>query len=196
MDIHARTAAEIFGIGLDEVTSDQRRQAKTINFGIIYGMGPHKLSNELRIKMAVAKNYIENYLNKYPGVKKYIADITKQASETGFVTTLMGRRRTIPGINSQNFNERESAKRIAINTPLQGSAADIIKLAMIKIHEHLKDLKSRMIIQVHDELVFEVAETEIEKVKSIVVQEMENAYPLSVHLKVDIGIGDNWAEAH
>lgn len=196
MDIHARTASEIFGVAIDDVAPDQRRQAKTINFGIIYGMGPHRLANELGIKMGTAKSYIDNYLNNYPGVKAYMDNITKKAKEDGFVTTIMGRRRSIPDINSQNFNIRQAAKRIAINTPIQGSAADIIKMAMIKIHKNLKSLKSRMIIQVHDELIFEVKQSEIKEVKAMVKTEMEQAYPLSVPLKVDIGIGDNWAQAH
>ncbi|MEA3223840.1 MAG: DNA polymerase I [Thermodesulfobacteriota bacterium] len=196
IDIHARTASEIFNVPIGDVTPDQRRQAKTINFGIIYGMSAHRLSNELGIKIGTAKHYIDNYLGNYPGVKSYMENITKKAKEDGFVTTIMGRRRTIPDINSQNFNVRQAAKRIAINTPIQGSAADIIKMAMVKIHKNLKGLKSRMIIQVHDELIFEVEHSEMEEVKAMVKTEMEQAYPLSVPVKVDVGIGDNWAQAH
>ncbi len=195
-DIHARTASEIFNVPIGDVTPDQRRQAKTINFGIIYGMSAHRLSNELGIKIGTAKHYIDNYLGNYPGVKAYMENITKRAKNDGFVTTIMGRRRSIPDINSQNFNVRQAAKRIAINTPIQGSAADIIKMAMVKIHKDLKGLKSRMIIQVHDELIFEVERSEIEEVKATVKREMEQAYPLSVPIKVDVGIGDNWAQAH
>ncbi|MEN6472906.1 MAG: DNA polymerase I [Syntrophaceae bacterium] len=196
VDIHARTAAEVFGLPLGEVTSDMRRQAKVINFGIIYGMGAHRLSGELGITRATAQRYIENYLAKYPGVREYMDAITRTASEQGFVTTMLGRRRTIPEINSANFNEREAARRIAINTPIQGSAADIIKMAMVKIQAHLKNMKSRMILQVHDELVFEAAEGEIEELKSLVIHEMENAYPMDVPVKVDVGVGPNWAAAH
>jgi len=196
MDIHARTAAEVFDIPLDKVTGDQRRQAKTINFGIIYGMGPHKLSQELGIKRDVAKRYIENYLAKYPGVKDYMESIYEKASMDGFVTTIMGRRRSIPQINSGNFNEREGARRIAINTPIQGSAADIIKIAMVKIHEKIRSMKSRMILQVHDELVFEAALEEVEELGVLVKHEMENAYVLTVPTRVDIGVGKNWADAH
>jgi DNA polymerase-1 len=196
MDIHARTAAEIFDIPLEEVNEDQRRQAKTINFGIIYGMGPHKLSQELGIKRDVAKRYIENYLAKYPGVKAYMESIANKASSDGFVTTIMGRRRTIPQINSGNFNEREAARRIAINTPIQGSAADIIKIAMVRIHERLQSMKSRMILQVHDELVFEAADDEVDDLKTMVRHEMENAYKLDVPTRVDIGVGKNWDQAH
>ena len=196
VDIHARTASEIFGIPLDQVSEDQRRQAKTINFGIIYGMGPHKLSRELGIKRDVAKHYIENYLAKYPGVKEYMDLVIAKAAKDGFVTTIMGRRRSIPLINSGNFNERESAQRIAVNTPIQGSAADIIKIAMVRIHERLKAMKSSMIIQVHDELVFEAAIDEVDELKALVRHEMENAYPLTVPVKVDIGVEENWADAH
>ncbi len=196
LDIHARTAAEVFGVPLDEVTPNQRREAKVINFGIIYGMGPHKLSGELGIRQKVAKEYIENYLAKYPGVRDYMERICNEAAETGFVTTLMGRRRSIAGINSRNFNEREGAKRIAINTPMQGTAADIIKVAMIRIQQKLAGMQSRMLLQVHDELLFEVHESEIDQVKALVKSEMENAYQLDVPLIVDMGIGDNWAEAH
>ena len=195
-DIHTRTAAEVFGLPIDEVTENHRRQAKTINFGIIYGMGPHKLSGQLGIKRDVAKRYIENYLAKYPGVKEYMEGIARSAEKDGFVTTIMGRRRSIPEIKSDNFNVREGARRIAINTPIQGSAADFIKLAMVKIHDHMKDMKSRMILQVHDELVFEVADNELEAVKDMVKSEMENAYHLLVPVHVDIGVGKSWAEAH
>jgi len=196
VDIHARTAAEVFGLPLGEVTSDMRRQAKVINFGIIYGMGAHRLSGELGIPRATAQRYIENYLSKYPGVRDYMETIARTASENGFVTTMLGRRRTIPEINSANFNEKEAARRIAINTPIQGSAADIIKMAMVRIQARLKDMQSRMILQVHDELVFEAAEGEIDELKALVIHEMENAYPMDVPVKVDIGVGPNWAQAH
>ena len=196
VDIHARTAAEVFGVALDQVTSDMRREAKVINFGIIYGMGAHRLSGELGIPRATAQRYIENYLAKYPGVREYMDAITRTAAEQGFVTTMLGRRRTIPEINSANFNEKEAGRRIAINTPIQGSAADIIKMAMVKIQARLKDMQSRMILQVHDELVFEAAVGEVEELKAMVVHEMENAYPMDVPVKVDVGIGPNWAAAH
>ncbi len=196
LDIHTRTAAEIFGLAPGEVTENHRRQAKTINFGIMYGMGPHKLSAELGIRRDVAKRYIDNYLAKYPGVRAYMEGIARSTEKDGFVTTIMGRRRSIPEIVSSNFNEREGARRIAINTPIQGSAADVIKLAMVKIHEHLAGMKSRMVLQVHDELVFEAAFDEIDELKALVRHEMENAYPLAVPVHVDIGTGSSWAEAH
>ena len=195
-DIHASTASEIFGVSLDEVSEEERRKAKTINFGIIYGMSAHRLAGELGIPRDMARRYIENYLDKYPGVKAYIKDTVEMAKKQGFVTTIIGRRRSIPGISSANFNEREAAKRIAVNTPIQGSAADIIKKAMVKIHSRLKALKSKMVIQVHDELVFEVEESEVDQVSAIVREEMEGAYPLSVPLKVDMGIGESWYHAH
>jgi DNA polymerase-1 len=196
LDIHARTASEIFGSSLKDVTDSERRQAKTINFGIIYGMGPHKLSRELGIRRDVAARYIESYLGRYVGVKAYMEEITRTAEEKGCVTTLMGRRRSIPGIRSRNFNEREAARRIAVNTPIQGSAADIIKLAMVKIHSRLLGRKTRMILQVHDELVFETALEELDEVREMVRTEMENAYPLIVPVRVDIGVGESWAQAH
>ncbi len=196
LDIHTRTASEIFGTPLDRVTENERRQAKTINFGIIYGMGPHKLSGELGIRREVAKRYIDSYLERYGGVRAYMEDITRSAQSNGYVTTLMGRRRSIPEISSRNFNEREAARRVAINTPIQGSAADIIKLAMVRIHSRLSSMRSRMILQVHDELVFEAAREELDELREMVRHEMENAYPLIVPVHVDIGVGENWAEAH
>ncbi len=196
IDIHTRTASEVFGVALNEVTPDMRRYAKTINFGIIYGMGPHKLSIELGIKQSVAKQYIENYLAKYPGVREYMEKMSEAASSSGYVTTLLGRRRSLPEINSRNFSEREGARRMAINTPIQGTAADIIKIAMINIKKRIGHMKSRMILQVHDELLFEAAFDELDGLKAIVKHEMENAFPLDVPVTVELGTGKNWAEAH
>ncbi len=196
IDIHTRTASEVFGVSLDEVTPDMRRYAKTINFGIIYGMGPHKLSVELGIKQSVAKQYIENYLAKYPGVGRYMEEMSETASSTGYVTTVLGRRRSLPEINSRNFSEREGARRMAINTPIQGTAADIIKIAMINIQRRIKPMKSRMILQVHDELLFEAAFDELHELKVMVKHEMENAFPLDVPVIAELGSGSNWAEAH
>lgn len=196
VDIHAKTASEIFGVPLDEVTDNHRRVAKTINFGIMYGMGAHKLSQELKIKRDVAKIYIDNYLARYSSVREYMDSVSLRAEQDGCVTTLLGRRRSIPEIRSSNFNEREAGRRIAINTPIQGTAADIIKIAMVKISERLKSFRSRMILQVHDELVFEAALDEIGELTEMVRYEMENAYPLDVPIRVDIGTGKNWAEAH
>jgi DNA polymerase-1 len=196
VDIHAKTASEIFGIPLDQVVEAQRRVAKTINFGIMYGMGAHKLSQELRIKRDTARQYIDSYLARYASIREYMDAMAVKAEEEGCVTTLLGRRRSIPEIRSANFNEREAGRRIAINTPIQGTAADIIKIAMVRIHEKLAGMKSRMILQVHDELVFEADLAEVDELKALVKHEMENAMPLEVPVRVDIGVGKNWAEAH
>jgi DNA polymerase I len=196
VDIHTKTASEIFGVPLGQVVEAQRRVAKTINFGIMYGMGPHKLSQELRIKRDTAKQYIDSYLARYASIRDYMDAMALKAEEEGFVTTLLGRRRSIPEIHSSNFNEREAGRRIAINTPIQGTAADIIKIAMVKIHERLKGFRSRMILQVHDELVFEAEEGEVDTLSGLVKHEMENAMKLDVPVKVDLGVGRNWAEAH
>jgi len=198
LDIHAATAAEIFGIPLEEVTENHRRKAKEINFGIMYGMGKYGLSSRLDISVEEAEQYIENYFRKYPGVKTFIEKTIEEARRKGYVTTLMNRRRYLPEINSSNRRMREFAERTAINTPIQGTAADLIKVAMINIHRALKKkrLKTKMIMQVHDELVFEVPEAEVDQVKELVVHHMESALDLKVPIKVDVGIGKNWLEAH
>lgn len=197
-DIHRRTAMEILNKKEDEITDEDRRIAKTINFGIIYGMGPKRLSEELEIDYQKAKQYIDRYFERYRGVAKYREKILEFARKNGYVTTLFGRRRYIPDINSDNQKIRSEAERIAINTPIQGTAADLIKKAMIKIHERLKkeSPSTKMIIQVHDELLFEVPEEELSKVKEIIKDEMEGVYSLKVPLKVDINVGRNWDEAH
>ena len=197
-DIHASAASEIMGVDITEVTPDMRRMAKAINFGIIYGMGARKLSEELGIPLKDAQNYINAYYNKYEGVKRYRDSIIKEAQEKGYVTTLFNRRRYLPGINHQKQRIRAEAERMAINTPIQGTAADLIKMAMIRIHHRLKQdgYRSRMILQVHDELLFEVPEDELDRLISMVRQEMEGVHKLAVPLKVDVGIGKNWDEAH
>ena len=196
-DIHSRTASLIFGLPLDQISTDMRRQAKTINFGIIYGMGAFRLARELDISLADARRFIESYFETYSGVKSYFDKLVNVARENMYVTTISGRRRRIVEINSRNRNAREFAERTAINTPVQGSAADLIKLAMINIGEFFKsgDLESRLLLQVHDELVFEVSETELDIVSENVRSLMENAMPLDVPVKVDIGVGKNWLEA-
>jgi DNA polymerase-1 len=196
-DIHSRTAALIFGLPLDQITSDMRRQAKTINFGVIYGMGAFRLARELGISLSDAQRFIDSYFQTYSGVRSYFDKVISFARENGYVTTISGRRRRIPEINSRNRNAREFAERTAINTPVQGSAADLIKLAMIKIAELFRtgNLKSKLLLQVHDELVFEVSETELDMVKEKVCSLMEAALPLEVPVKVDVGIGKNWLEA-
>jgi DNA polymerase-1 len=196
-DIHSRTASLIFGLPLDQIMPNMRRQAKTINFGIIYGMGAFRLARELEISHGDAQRFIDSYFKTYSGVKSYFDGVIKFARENGYVTTISGRRRRIPEINSRNRNTREFAERTAINTPVQGSAADMIKLAMVKIAEFFRSesLKSRLLLQVHDELVFEVHEAELDKIQRNVCSLMEGALPLDVPVKVDVGVGKNWLEA-
>ncbi|MEA3359226.1 MAG: DNA polymerase I [Thermodesulfobacteriota bacterium] len=197
-DIHARTAMEIFDVHPNMVTPEMRRMAKTINFGIIYGMGQIKLAKELAINKKMAQVYLDNYYKRYKGVKDFKEKIISQAKENGYVTTLLKRRRYLPNIDSNNGNIRSEAERAAVNMPIQGTAADLIKMAMINISEKLKmdNLMSKMLLQVHDELIFEIPYDELDVVKSIVKNEMERVYPLSVPLKVDINWGKNWDEAH
>lgn len=197
-DIHSRTASEILGVAMDDVTSDMRRIAKAINFGIIYGMGAKKLADELNIDNRTAKEYIESYYNRYRGVVRYREAMAERARNQGYVTTLFNRRRYLPEINSDNNRIKADAERIAINTPIQGTAADLIKMAMINIHSRLKreGYKSRMLLQVHDELVLEVPEAEIDIMPGLIKKEMEDVYRLDVPLKVDAGYGRNWDEAH
>ena len=196
-DIHAMTASQVLGIPMAEVTKEQRSSAKAVNFGIVYGIGEYSLSQDLKISVKEAKSYIESYLEKYSGVKKYMEDIKKSARDNGFVTTMMNRIRYIPEITSSNFNTRAFGERVALNTPIQGSAADIIKLAMVRIYKRLKDekLKSKLILQVHDELIIETVISEKEQVAKILREEMENAAKLLVPLVVDMSEGDNWYDA-
>lgn len=197
-DIHARTAAEIMGVAPDAVTPEMRRIAKAINFGIIYGMGPQKLAEELEIDAKTARSYIETYYARYPGVTRYREAMVARAREQRYVTTLFNRRRYLPDILHKNRVIRAEAERMAVNTPVQGTAADLIKKAMIRIHDRLQreGFEARMLLQVHDELLFEVPEGELERLKPMIREEMEGVYPLAVPLKVDIGVGRNWAEAH
>lgn len=197
-DIHQTTASRVFGVPMEQVTSDLRRRAKEINFGIMYGMGVYGLSSRLNISQDEAQAIISEYFAKYPGVNAYIIGTLADARQNGYVTTLLNRRRYLPEIRSENRNIREFAERTAINTPIQGTAADIIKLAMIGIMDRFEKekLQARMIMQVHDELVFEVPQDEIPAVQTIVSHEMENALQLDVPVRVDMGIGDNWLDAH
>ncbi len=197
-DIHTQTASAIFSVFPEMVTSEMRRTAKTINFGLMYGMGPINLSRQLNISFTEAKIFIDKYFEQFPTIKNFMESTIIKARELGFTETLLGRKRYHPEINAKNRNVREAAERTAINTPVQGTAADIIKLAMIQIHEEIgvccKDAK--MLLQVHDELVFEVPENQAEKFYTWVIQKMSNAYSLIVPLKVDGAIGKNWSEAH
>ena len=197
-DIHLRTAAEVFGVDANAVTAEMRRQAKTINFGIIYGMSPFGLARELGIPQAVARAFIQRYFERYAGVCAYVEQMPLRAREQGFVTTLFQRRRFLPDISSRNRNLRQFAERTAINTPIQGSAADMMKLAMIQIDSALetKGLPARMIMQVHDELVFEVEQEAVPEVAALVRERMESAGRLEVPLLVAVGHGPNWDEAH
>ena len=194
-DIHQKTAAEVFGIPPEMVTPEMRRIAKTVNFGIIYGMSPYGLAKELDIEQKKAREYIKRYFERYPGVKKYMEHIVEKARKQGYVTTLLGRRRYIPDLLSRSRRIREFAERTAINTPIQGSAADIIKLAMLAVDQELEKTcsNSAIILQVHDELVLEVPETELEQVKDILKHTMENVAVLDVPLTVSIKSGLNWA---
>jgi len=197
-DIHAATASKIFGVDINDVTREMRGKAKTANFGIIYGISSFGLSERLTIGRKEAKELIDGYFASYPGVKVYMDESIRKAREKGYVTTMFGRRRYVRDINSRNQVVRGNAERNAINAPIQGTAADIIKIAMIRIHDKLKNEKyrSKMILQVHDELIFEVFEPELETIKKMVLHEMSNAASLAVPLKVDCGTGKNWLEAH
>lgn len=196
-DIHARTAAEVFGIPLEEVTPELRRHAKAVNFGIVYGISDFGLARNLHISRKEAGDYISRYFTRYPGVRAFMDKVVAEAHETGYVTTMFGRRRELPAIKSRNFNQRMLAERMAMNTPIQGTAADVIKLAMIAAYRKLREasLKSRILLQVHDELVLEVKESELETVQAILHEAMEHVVSLSVPLSIDVHWGRNWAEA-
>ncbi len=196
-DIHRITASQVFHIPFDEVTDLQRRNAKAVNFGIVYGISSFGLSQDLSITKKEAAQYIENYFNTYPGIKKFLDNAVKNGKEKGYVSTLFGRRRPIPELSSSNFMQRSFGERVAMNSPIQGTAADIMKIAMIGVHKRLKEeqLKSRLVLQVHDELLIEAHETEVDKVKEILAYEMEHAASLLVPLDVDMHAGKNWYEA-
>jgi DNA polymerase-1 len=199
LDIHLATAARVFEVPLDKVTPEQRRAAKTVNFSIIYGAGASNLSNQLGIKRTEAKVLIENYFRQYNGLKNYMTDIVDFARKHGYVETLLGRRRYLRDINSGNGMMRSMSERIAINTPIQGTAADLIKVAMVNIRKAMREgkFKSHMILQVHDELVFDARKGELERLKPIIREKMQTAIPnLKVPILVEMGTGENWLEAH
>ncbi len=195
-DIHRRTAAEVYGVDLEDVTDDQRRAAKTANFAIIYGVTAYGLSQQSELSLGESRDFIDVYFERYPGIKKYMEDIKKFARENGYVSTLFDRRRYLPDINAKSVQARQFAERTAINTPIQGTAADMIKIAMIRIADAIRGMKSKMILQVHDELVFDAHFDELDRLSEIVKREMEGAVKLKVPIKVDMGTGDNWLEAH
>jgi DNA polymerase-1 len=197
-DIHRRTAARVMGVEPEEVTADMRSRAKAVNFGIVYGMGARGLAQSLGIDIGQARQFIEDYFSSYPGVKRFIDDTIEGARRDRAVSTMLGRIRQLPDIGSSNGRARAFSERIAVNTPVQGTAADIIKLAMLNVDEAISErgLEARMILQVHDELLFDLPENELEEMKEIVRHGMEDAIKLEVPLKVDMGVGANWLEAH
>ena len=197
-DIHAATAAKVFGVPLEEVSREQRSQAKTVNFGIIYGVSAFGLSNQTTLSRSEAKALIDTYYENYPKLKSYMSEQVDFAREQGYVATVLGRRRYLKDINSRNAIVRGAAERNAVNAPIQGSAADIIKIAMLRIYDKMREqqFKAQMLLQVHDELVFECPKSELDALTKLVKTEMENAYKLHVPLTVDVGVGHNWLEAH
>ncbi|MBI5248621.1 MAG: DNA polymerase I [Desulfomonile tiedjei] len=197
-DIHAITAASIFGCSPAQVVPEMRRRAKEINFGIIYGMGPYKLAGRIGVGLKMARQYLDDYYKTYAGVRRYMEELPERAKQEGFVTTILGRKRFLPDLNNPNKIAQQAAKRMAVNTTIQGSAADIMKLAMIRVHHAIKEkaIPARMILQVHDELVLEVREDASEEAAALLKKEMEGVYPLSVPLEVDTATGKNWDEAH
>jgi DNA polymerase-1 len=198
IDIHAATAAKVYNVALDAVTPEMRRNSKSVNFGIIYGVSAFGLSENLRIPRGEAKMLIDNYFTQYPAIKQYMENQVKFAQKNGYVQTLWGRKRWLKDINSSNAVVRGFAERNAINMPIQGTAADMIKLAMISIHKAFKEqnLQSRMLLQVHDELVFDAHRSELDIIKPLILDLMRNALPLSVPVEAELGTGNNWLEAH
>jgi DNA polymerase-1 len=195
-DVHKTTAMQVFGVSEDEVTPLMRARAKAVNFGIIYGQGDFSLGQDLGITKKEAKEYIDKYFEKFPNIKAFLDKLIIDAKENGYAQTIFNRRRYVPEINSQNFHVRAFNERVAMNMPIQGTAADIIKIAMVKVYQKLKGMKSKLILQVHDELLIEVCDEEIEIVKEIIKKSMEEAVDLKVQLKVELGIGKTWEEAH
>ena len=197
-DFHAVTASNVFNVPLSEVTPTLRSRAKAVNFGIVYGISAYSLAQDIGVWPSEAKAYMDAYLEKYHGVRDYMKSIVEQAREDGYVSTLYGRRRSLPELKSSNFNTRSFGERVALNMPIQGTAADIIKLAMVNVYRRLKEekLRARLILQVHDELIVECPEDEAERVQEILKTEMEHTADLAVPLTVDAHIGHSWAEAH
>jgi DNA polymerase-1 len=202
-DIHVETAAAIYGIPVDKVTKEQRYSAKAVNFGIMYGLGPHGLSVSSGMDYGASRQFIAKYFEIRPRLKEYIDSLRKQAEEQGYVETLLGRRRPTPDVRSSNFAVREAAYRAAINMPLQGTAADLMKMAMVKLHEQFNQVtgdrlqvteKPKMLLQIHDSILVECREEDAKTVGDLLEQTMENIYKLPVKLKVDISIGKNWGE--
>jgi len=198
LDIHLSTASKVFNVEIKNVSREQRSNAKTVNFGIIYGVSAFGLSNQTNLSRSESKDLIESYFKAYPQLKNYISNQINFARENGYVETILGRRRYLKDINSRNPIVRGGAERNAVNAPVQGSAADIIKIAMIRISDKIKlnNFKSKMLVQVHDELIFEIYKPELQKMKELIKKEMESVFTLNVPLIVDVGMGENWHEAH
>ena len=196
-DSHRITASQVFHVPFEEVTPLQRRNAKAVNFGIVYGISSFGLSQDLSISTKEAKEYIDRYFETYPGIKGFLDGLVSGAKAQGYVTTMYGRRRPIPELKSSNYMQRSFGERVAMNSPIQGTAADIIKIAMIRVHDRLREegLKSRLILQVHDELLIEAYEEEAERVEQILQEEMQQAAELDVPLEIDMHRGRNWYEA-
>ena len=197
-DIHTITASQVFGVPLEEVTPLMRRSAKAVNFGIVYGISPFSLSQDIGVTVAEAKEYMEKYFAHYAGVRAYMADVVERAKKDGFVSTLLGRRRWVPELKSSNFNTRSFGERVALNMPVQGTAADIIKLAMLRVSDRLErdGFAGRLVLQVHDELIVECPESETERVSAMLREEMEGVMALAVPLLAETGAGKTWAAAH
>ena len=197
-DVHSKTASEVFDVELDEVTADLRRNAKAINFGLIYGISAFGLGKQLSISRNLAAEYMAMYFEKYPGVKQYMESTKEGASQNGYVETLFGRRLYLRDINASNAMRRQASERVAINAPVQGTAADIMKIAMINVHKAIKKekIEAKLILQVHDELILDTPEGEIDAVVNLITDSMMGAAKLDVPLEIDIGIGDNWDQAH
>jgi DNA polymerase-1 len=197
-DIHAITAAGVFECSPAHVTPEMRRKAKAINFGIMYGMGPFKLAGQIGVGMKMARKYLDDYYATYAGVRKFMKELPEQATKDGYVTTILGRKRFLPDLNNPNRIAQQAAQRAAINSTMQGSAADLMKLAMIRVHNALQKsrMPARMILQVHDELILEVRKDAAKDAAALLKKEMEGVYPLSVPLVVDVATGNNWGEAH
>ena len=196
-DIHAITASQVFGVSLEEVTSEMRRSAKAVNFGIVYGIGAFSLAKDIGVTRAEADSYIKGYLYHFSGIDRYMKEVIEQAKEDGFVKTSFGRRRYLPELNSSNHMMRAFGERVARNMPIQGTAADIIKIAMIKVFDRLnrENLKSKLILQVHDELIIEASDDECDYIKTLLKEEMENACEMQVKLRADVGAGKTWYSA-
>ena len=196
-DIHTVTAAQVFGVAPEQVTHEMRRRAKAVNFGIVYGISAFSLSQDIGVTVAEAKEYMDKYFATYSGVRAYMDQVVEQAKADGYVSTLMGRRRWLPELKSSNFNTRSFGERVALNMPIQGTAADIIKLAMIQVRDRLRaeGLEARLVLQVHDELIVECPEWETERVKALLEGEMEHVVELALPLTAEAHAGRSWAEA-